>query len=224
MEKIIHKWLFLSVALFNWCVTTASAQSFNLQIHLKDGTLKTIPANEVDSIEFKESQSYAFEGLAGHWMLVASPVGIASEGGVYTSKIDTIRFTAAWATEPDLLLCHADTFCIQSGVVYAADWQVLVSRNEQNDSYRLGWILSEKVPVFAQSGINLYLLSENLSTQRLEGMTLWSDWQDTTTATFTFPQYYEIYGVLSPTIPYSTPSSKYLEIWASPRFIQSSGT
>ncbi len=52
-----------------------------------------MPANKIVSIEFKESQSHALEGLAGHWMLVASPVGMASEGGVYTSKIDTIRFT-----------------------------------------------------------------------------------------------------------------------------------
>ena len=235
MEKTIHKWLFLLVALFSyWYISTASAQSFNLQIRLQDGTVKSMPANEIVSIEFKESQSQALEGLAGHWMLVASPVGIASEGGVYTSKIDTIRFVATWAEEPDYLLCHADTFCIHSGVVYSADWQVQVSKNEQDGSCRLGWILSEKAPVFAQSDINLYLLSENLSTQRLEGMTLWSGWQDTTTAarlcrfalqrTFTFPQYYEIYGVLSPTIPYSAPSSKYLEILASPHFVKVQNT
>lgn len=221
MEKTIHKWLFLSAVLFNcWWVATTAAQDFNLKIHLHDGTVRTIPANEIASIAFEESKSQAPDGLTGQWLLVASPAGIAGDGGVYTTHVDTIRFTAAWGNDPETLVCHADTFCILSGVVYPADWQVQVSQNEQDGTYRLGWVLSEKTPVCTQSGDHLYLLSENISTQRLEGMTLWSDWQATTAATFTFPQYQEIYGVLSPTVPYSSPSSRYLEIWASPRFIK----
>ena len=221
MEKTIHKWLFLSAALFNGLfVNTASAQDYNLQIRLKDGTFKSVPTSEIASIEFKEDQPAAVDGLTGRWMLVASPAGVAGEGGIHTATIDTIRFTASATSEAGVLQCHADTFCIQAEVVYSADWQVQVSQNEEDDTRRLGLIWSEQTPVYTNGSTNLYLLSENITTQRLEGMTLWSDWQSASAATYTFPQNQEIYGVLSSAIPFSSASSSYLEIWASPRFIK----
>lgn len=223
MEKTIRKWLFLSAALFSgwWgnAASTASAQNYNLQIRLQNGTVKTVPTNEIASIEFKEDLPPELDGLTGRWMLIASPVGVAGDDGIYTSKADTIQFTAAMGSEPGTLQCHAESFVTRSGITYSADWLVQVSQNEQDGTRRLGWQLSEQTPVCTQSDRHLYLLSENIQTQRLEGMTLWSEWQPADATTFTFPQNQEIYGVLSPTIPYSSPGSEYLEIWASPRFV-----
>lgn len=221
MGKTIHKWLFLSAALFSPSfANTASAQDYNLQIRLKDGTMKSVPTSKITSIEFKEDQPAEADGLTGRWMLVASPAGVAGEGGIHTSTIDTIRFTASATAEQGILKCHADTFCIQSGVAYSADWQVQVGQNEQDLTRRLGWILSEQTPVYAKDGTNLYLLSENIATQRLEGMTLWSDWQSADSTTFIFPKNQQIYGVFSSAIPYASGSASYLEIWASPQFIK----
>lgn len=221
MGKTIHKWLFLSAALFSgMLVSTASAQDYNLQIRLKDGKLKSVPTSQIASIEFKEDLPAATDGLTGRWMLIASPAGIAGDGGIHTSTIDTIRFTASATDEQGILKCHADTLYIQSGVVYSADWQVQVGQNEQDGTRRLGWILSEQTPVYTKDNANLYLLSENIATQRLEGMTLWSDWQSADSTTFIFPKNQQIYGVFSSTIPYGSGSVSYLEIWASPRFIK----
>lgn len=221
MGKTIHKWLFLSAALFSGLLaSTASAQDYNMQIRLKDGTLKSVPTSKIASIEFKEDQPGAVDGLTGKWMLIASPAGVAGEGGIHTSTIDTIRFTASATSEEGILKCHADTFYIQSGMVYSADWQVQVGQNEQDGTRRLGWTLSEQAPVYTNDSASLYLLSENIATGRLEGMTLWSDWQTADSTTFTFPKNQQIYGVFSSAVPYDSSSASYLEIWASPRFIK----
>ena len=74
----------------------------------------------------------------------------------------------------------------------------------------------------ASEGVHhyIYLLSENINTQRLEGMTLWSNWEPKGKTTFTLPQNQEIYGVVASEVPFADASIGYFEIWASPRLIR----
>ncbi len=212
-EKTIRKWLLLSAALFS---LTATAQEYNLQIRMQDGTTKVWPTSGIKSIEFKQDAPPTFEGLTGRWMLVASPAGIDTDDGIGIATIDTVRFTATLADDAGSLHCHADTLCVKDGTAIAADW--LVTAAEQDDKRRLGWVLSATTPVASYSQY-LYFLSENIQTGRLEGMTLWSEWTSKEDNVFKFPQNQELYGVWSEQQPYQSANS-YLEIWASPRFIK----
>ena len=213
MEKTIRKWLLLSAVLFS---LTATAQDYNLQIRMQDGTTKVWPTAEIKSIEFKQDAPPSFEGLTGRWMLIASPAGIDNADGIGVATIDTIRFTATLADDAGSLLCHADTIHVKDGTAIAADWQVTVA--EQDAGRRLGWVLSATTPVASYSQ-HLYFLSENIQTGRLEGMTLWSEWTAKEDNVFKFPQIQELYGVWSDQQPFQSASS-YLEIWASPRFVK----
>ena len=218
MEKTILRWLLLSAVLFS---VTASAQNYTLQIRLNDGSLKALPTDHIARIEFRQNTPPSYEGLVGHWMLIASPVGSEGEGGVYVSKTDTIRFTASMADDGSCLLCHADTLCLNGDVPLAADWSVVVEQNESDGTRRLGWVLSADTPVASVSGGQyVYLLSENINTQRLEGMTLFSDWVGDDDTTFKLPQNQEAYAVVSADRPFAGNSSALLEIWASPRFVR----
>ena len=225
MEKTIHTLALLSAVLFSM---TAVAQDYNVQIRLHDGTTKSWPTSQIAHIDFRQDAPPTYEGLTGRWMLIASPAGLADNSGIGTATIDTIRFTATLAADGGSLLCHADTLYEQGGTVYPADWQVLVMQNEQDGTRRLGWQLSEQTPatiihnsqfIIHNSQTYLYLLSENIQTARLEGMTLWSNWQAAPATTYTFPQTQEVYALLTTSIPYAPPAD-YLEIWASPRFVK----
>jgi hypothetical protein len=57
-------------------------------------------------------------------------------------------------------------------------------------------------------------LSENIDTQKLEAMTLWSDWQEAASTTFSLPKTQQIYVVISTGLPYNG-AVGYAEIWAS---------
>ena len=210
MGKIIRKCLLLSAALFS---LAATAQDYNLQIRMQDGTTKVWPVAEINGIEFRQDATPAFEGLTGQWMLVA---GIDNDDGIGRATIDTIRFTATLADDGSSLCCHADTLRVKDGTAIAADWQVTV--DEQDGKRRLGWLLSATTPVATYSQ-HLYFLSENIQTGRLEGMTLWSEWVSKEGTVFKFPQNQELYGVWSDRQPYQSASS-YLEIWASTRFVK----
>ena len=175
------------------------------------------------------AQSAIAEALAGQWKFVASPF----EGGGIE-----IAFTAVPSADGTALQCHADQFLTRTQT-YAANWLLAI---EQNDGQvRLGWKLDSEVPAFEQEfqenasqyalfGTNpdgtpryVYLLSENIETQKLEPLTLWSDWQPADGTSFTLPVTQQIYAVVSKNQPYSG-SVGYAEIWASGRLVRVGGT
>ena len=175
------------------------------------------------------AQSSMAEALAGQWNFVASPF----EGGGME-----IAFTATPTADGTALQCHADLFLTRTQN-YAANW--LLAIEEKDGQVRLGWILNSEVPAFEQEfqenarqyalfGSNpdgtpryVYLLSENIETQKLEPLTLWSDWQPADGTTFTLPVTQQIYAVVSKNQPYSG-SVGYAEIWASGRLVRIGGT
>lgn len=148
--------------------------------------------------------------------------GSGDAGGIATTRIDTIRFSATLADDGSCLRCHADTLIIYDGKAISADWTATAETDETSGARRLCWILSSETPVATLSnGQHLYLLSENIQTSRLEGMTLRSDKKDDDEMTFKFPQNQEVYAVLSADKPFAGSASAFLEIWASARFIHS---
>ena len=223
--------------------TRAMAQDYNLRITLHDNSVKVIPVGEIASIHFEQPLPPALDELTGEWILVAMPNGTVGESNVHTAKADTIRFQAVPSDDGRTLICHTDDIYHRSGTTYPADWTLTVEQDEAG-MRRLGMVLSAGQPAStaefqepqdryldrgffywgddtSQNGHHyIYLLSENISTQRLEGMTLWSNWQPKGATTFTLPQNQEIYGVVSASIPYSAPAIGYFEIWASARLIK----
>lgn len=148
--------------------------------------------------------------------------GSGDAGGIATTRIDTIRFSATLADDGSCLRCHADTLIIYDGKAISADWTATTETDETSGARRLCWILSSETPVATLSnGQHLYLLSENIQTSRLEGMTLRSDEKSDDEMTFKFPQNQEVYAVLSADKPFAGSASAFLEIWASARFIHS---
>lgn len=168
-----------------------------------------------------QAQSNTAASLAGNWKMVASPFDGGSE---------EIAFTATPSADGTSLQCHADRFVTRASQPYTADWMLTVEQNDGN--VRVGWQLSADTPITTQEyqesadkyimggrdadGTHryIYLLSENIETQRLEPLTLWSDWQPEGTTTFTLPKTQQIYAVVSPYQPYNG-SVGYVEIWAS---------
>ena len=168
----------------------------------------------------------AAQNLAGNWTFTASPF----EGGE-----ENIPFTATLSSDNSQLICHADNFYTRGSKSYPMDWKVAIERN--GEQLRLGWILDATTPVSSEeyqeeaskyiiggAGIDgthryIYLLSENIETQKLEGMTLWSDWEDASATTFTLPKTQQIYGVVSRNIPFNG-AIGYFEIWASGKLVK----
>ena len=168
-----------------------------------------------------QASALNIEELAGNWKFVASPF----EGGA-----QEIAFTATASTDGKSLACHADQFLTRGANIYAADWTIAVEQEGEN--IRLGWVLDAENPVSAQEFQEpaasyalfgkdtdgdhryIYLLSENIDTQQLEAMTLWSDWQSATSTSFSLPRVQQIYAVVSTNKPYNG-AVGYAEIWAS---------
>ncbi len=168
-----------------------------------------------------QASAQNLEGLVGNWKMVASPF----EGGS-----EEIAFTTTVATDGTSLDCHADQLLVRGTNTYAADWKLAVEQN--GETIRLGWMLDAENPVssqefqepatsYALGGSSadgqhryIYLLSENIDTQKLEAMTLWSDWQAATSTTFSLPKTQQIYAVVSTNQPYDG-AVGYAEIWAS---------
>jgi hypothetical protein len=168
-----------------------------------------------------QASAQNLEGLVGNWKMVASPF----EGGS-----EEIAFTTTVATDGTSLDCHAEQLMVRGASIYAADWKIAVEQNGEN--IRLGWALDSDNPVstkefqepassYALFGKDtdgnhryIYLLSENIETQQLEAMTLWSDWQTVGSTTFALPKTQQIYAVVSTNQPYNG-SVGYAEIWAS---------
>ena len=168
-----------------------------------------------------QASAQNLEELVGNWKLVASPF----EGGS-----EEIAFTASASSDGNTLDCHADQLMVRDANTYDADWKIVVEQNGEN--IRLGWALDAENPVstnefqepassYALFGQDtdgnhryIYLLSENIETQQLEGMTLWSDWQSASSTTFSLPKTQQIYAVVSTNQPYNG-AVGYAEIWAS---------
>ena len=174
------------------------------------------------------AQSDLVNSLAGEWQFVASPF----EGGE-----ERISFYATPSADGSGLLCHADNFFAHASKPYPADW--LIAVEQEGDKVRLGWVLDSNTPCsteefqepatsYALFGTDadgshryIYFLSENIETQSLEGMTLWSDWQTDINASFSLPKTYQIYAVVSPNQPYNG-AVGYIDIWASGKVKRSS--
>ena len=177
-----------------------------------------------------QASALNIEELAGTWKFVASPF----EGGA-----QEIAFTATASADGKSLACHADQFMTRGTNIYAADWIIAVEQEGEN--IRLGWVLDAENPVSAQEFQEpassyalfgkdadedhryIYLLSENIDTQQLEAMTLWSDWQSATSTTFSLPRVQQIYAVVSTNKPYNG-AVGYAEIWASGKLQRVSGS
>ncbi|MCR5679989.1 MAG: hypothetical protein K6G08_07270 [Prevotella sp.] len=153
------------------------------------------------------------------------------------------------------LYCHADSFYqSRSGQIYPADWRLEYVFDPQTGRGQIGMELSEMTPASTREfleqpaayldngtfywGVSskrtqgdsghryIYLLTENIDRQALEGMTLWAEWTEADVTTnmqthaFVFPQKYEIYGIVSldrPCFQAPYPIVGYIDIWAGPR-------
>ena len=176
------------------------------------------------------AQSDLLNSLSGEWQFVASPF----EGGE-----ERISFTATPTADGSGLQCRADNFFSHASKPYPANW--LIRIEQEGDKVRLGWVLDSNVPCsteeyqepatnYALFGTDadgthryIYFLSENIETQSLEGMTLWSDWQTDINASFSLPKTYQIYAVVSTGQPYNG-AVGYIDIWASGKVKRSSDT
>lgn len=176
------------------------------------------------------AQSAIAQSLEGNWVFTASPF----DGGS-----DEIAFTATLSTDGTSLDCHAEQFFTRASRPYPMDWKLSIEEN--GNQLRLGWVLSETTPAsslefqesancYIMGGANadgtpryIYLLSENIDTQKLEAMTLWTDWQSTANATFNLPKIQQIYAVVSKEQPYNG-AIGYMDIWASGKLRKNAGT
>ena len=225
--------------------TSPAGAQPRMKVTLTNGRTLLVPTDSIASIAIESVVPQSLALMAGQWQLIASANGSAGEGGIHTAKADTINFTATVAPDGRGLLCQTSRlFTSAQGTDYPAEWRILVEEdNAATGRIRLGWVLSADEPAstaefneprqsYLEDGFYywgspadlhhyIYLLSENIDTQRLEGMTLWSPWQQPGADTFTLPQQQEVYGVVSTAIPYqSATSTGYFEIWASPRLVR----
>lgn len=165
----------------------------------------------------------AQSSLEGEWQFVA---------GTYEGKIDTIPFTATLSADGQYMECHAENFFKRGSKPYPMNWRVAIGKD--GDKTRLGWVLTAEQPTSTEeyqeaaekyviggaaadgSHRYIYLLSENIETQKLEGMTLWSDYMEASETTYVLPKTQQIYGVVSQEIPFNS-AVGFMEIWASGR-------
>ena len=235
MKRIL---LAVSFVIFHLSVSTAQTR---MQIKMNDGGVTTIPVDSILDIQFQQQAPASFEGLTGQWLLIAANNGVTGADGISRSTTDTIRFTATLSADATRLECQTDRLYWRSGQDYPADFAMIVEQN--GNQRRIGWVLTKEQPVSSKEFLEtsdkyledgffywanqygdqdnghryIYLLSENIETQRLEGMTLWSSWLDQSATTFSFPQNQQVYAVAAMQIPYAQ-SVGYIEIWASVRF------
>ncbi len=160
--------------------------------------------------------------LAGSWQFIA---------GTFEGKIDTIPFTATLAADAQTLECHADNFFKRGSKPYPMDWKIVLK--EEDGKTVPGWVLTAETPASTEeyqeaasqyvlggkdadgSHRYIYLLSENIETQQLEGMTLWCSY-DEEKAAYMLPKTQQIYGAVSQQLPFSGTVGS-MEAWASGR-------
>ena len=243
----------LRVLLFIICYLSFSgvAAQTQMKVTLTDGRIVQLPLSSISDISVEPVVPEALAQLAGQWKFIAMPNGVTGEGGIYTATADTIAFTATVAPDGMGLVCRAESFYTRSGNVYPATWRMLMEEDAASGHHRIGWVLDASEPAsekefeepqekyldngFFYWGVNskrtggdtghryIYLLTENIETQRLEGATLWSSWLNSGATEYAFPQNQEVYGVVALDIPYNYYNYSdigYFEIWASPRFVR----
>lgn len=234
------------------CLSFSSiAAQTQMKVTLSGGRIVQLPLSSISDISVEPVVPQALAQLAGRWKIIAMPNGVTGEGGIYTATADTIAFTATVASDGMGLVCRADSFYTRTGHVYPATWRMLLEEDAASGRHRIGWVLDASEPAserefdepqqhyldngFFYWGVSsrhpggdtghryIYLLTENIETQRLEGATLWSSWLNSDAAEYAFPQNQEVYGVVALDIPYSYYNYSdigYFEIWASPRFVK----
>ena len=233
-----QKLLFITLLLATW---TAGHAQTKMRVTLNDGRIMNIPVDSIAHISIHSQVSDALKDFEGNWMLVASNNGSVGAGGISVAGTDSISFTAVASSDGIGLLCQASHFFTRTGNSYPATWRMLVE--EKDGKHRVGWVLDETQPAstrefdepreqYLENGSwywgtgqeehhYIYLLSENIQTQRREGMTLWSEWYAAPQQAYALPQNQEVYGMVATTIPYqSNATVGCIEIWASPRFVR----
>ena len=231
--------------LFILLLTTLSAAAqTTMKVTLTDGRTISMPVSSIADISVQPLVPQSLERLAGQWQFIASTNGTVGADGIMHASTDTISFTATPAPDGIGLICQADCLYARTGnAVYPASWRLLLEEDAATGRHRLGWVLDAQQPAstlefnepqdkYLDQGFfywgspadehhYIYLLSENIETQRLEGMTLWSSWATDDQTTYTFPQNQEVFGLVCSAIPFATSSLVgYFEIWASPRFVK----
>lgn len=234
----------LSMAMFilTLCPLAAMAQTTKMKVTMTNGETLLMPVDSISDISVRAVVPEALSQLAGQWVLVASANGTTDQYGISHAVTDSIPFTATVASDGLGLVCRADNFYNRSGNVYPAQWRMLMEE-DNTGKIRIGWALDETQPAsekefdepkenYLENGFfyygkptdehhYIYLLSMNIATQRLEGMTLWSGWMNKSQKEFIFPQNQQVYGTVATTIPYQGSAlAGYFEIWASPRFVK----
>lgn len=228
-----------AIILFLLTLLPAAKAQDIVKITLNNGQTITIPVDSIADMRVAPVVPEALKQLAGQWQFIASANGSSDGSGIFTATTDTISFTATVAPDGMGLICRAEQFYTRSGNVYPATWRMVVE--QQDDRIRIGMVLDDDEPAselefnepkenYLENGFfywgsdtdehhYIYLLSENIETQRIEAMTLWSGWMPASgDNTYSLPQNQQIYGIVATAIPYTAGHScGYFEIWASAR-------
>ncbi len=211
----------------------------------EEDTMVIVPESDYKATKptIADVQSSLLEALAGQWLFTASNNGTedATVKGLYHPGTDTFTFTAT--VDGASLSCHADClYRSATGNEYPADWQMVVEENDQNQ-YRLGWVLSKEQPAFAKEFLEpkenylengfyfwgdnvtdnhryIYLLTENEDASAYVATTFWSAWSELGTTEYSLSSSehnaQKFYAIVAAGQPYAN-SIGYIEIWASPK-------
>ena len=151
MKKII----ILTLQSFIMLPIMGQTNDYTMQVTLQDGTVMTIPTNEIKQIDYQQVSSTPTDNLAllekmtGKWQFVASNNGTMGADGIYTSGTDYIHFTATMPPADSdnygyYLYCHTDELYTRTGKNYPADW--LMKIEQDGDKIRIGWVLDADQP------------------------------------------------------------------------------
>lgn len=196
---------------------------------------------------FAQSNPSLMESLTGSWQFIAANNGVEVAPGIYSSRSDTVTFTATPSADGTYLQCHADClYKSKDGNEYPADWRIVVEENGEG-RHRLGWVLDAEQPAFTKEFTEgrasyledgffywggtegghryIYLLAENEDASAIIGMTFWSAWSSEETTEYALSnsehQSRKMYAVVAESIPYGN-SVGWIEIWSSPKVRRSS--
>lgn len=216
-------------------MTAQTAETWKMVVKMADGKRIVLPVSSIGEITFEEGAASAYEQFSGAWRWVASPMGDDSGSGPVVSTTATIPFTVTLppvgsADYGQYLYCRTDSMPLGKDTFFTAEWRWQYKYDEATGKGVLSMLLDESQPVgtlSTSSGTRyVYFLSENIETQRLEGMSLDSEWTaDTLTNMsaheFLLPKTQQIYLVATTSIPYAAKDvTGFLEIYSSVRFVK----